>query len=192
MLVWNGSKWEGVTGSKFEQPPTKKEDSVTYIQPDIKKELQTLRFLMNQQKDQFWKEAEFLNDRVGKVEATASMPGPSYDVPLEAMQSRIDDLEDEIEEVKEVVMELAATKIDKPSVSPELVAAETYIDDYMKIRKRFARERFAAKKRVERKVARLKKAAEYKEKKARNKTRGKVLGSLAALGSVVALAIILL
>lgn len=72
-----------------------------------------------------------------------------------------------IESLSKRLDELDGRKIDRPSLSPELLDAERYMDDFAEIRKKYRVQRFAQKQRTKNKLARLEKAAEFKKTKNR-------------------------
>jgi hypothetical protein len=82
----------------------------------------------------------------------------AFDDELEVIWSKINKIEKD-------VVDLDNRKITKPSLSPEMLDAERYMDDFDEIRKKYRVQRFAQKQRTKRKLARIEKAAEFTKKK---------------------------
>lgn len=78
---------------------------------------------------------------------------------------KIEEAKDMAREIKRNVEELDKRKLDKPSLSPEMLDAERYIDDFNEVRQKYRVQRFAQKQRTRRKLERIKKANEFSKKK---------------------------
>ena len=65
------------------------------------------------------------------------------------------ELRKQVGQVESELCHLRRVKIDKPSVAPELIDAERYIDDYLKLKSRYKKERWARKQRVKKKIEKM-------------------------------------
>lgn len=97
------------------------------------------------------KETEYLNTRIGHAEDKYyGLAGRMHDV--EKSETHAHDL---IEQLFEVVDELAdrlatieKNKMDKPSVAQELIDAEKYVDDYQRLKSKYAQNRHARRQKI--------------------------------------------
>jgi hypothetical protein len=86
---------------------------------------------------------------------------------LQDANNKIHDLKKRVTNNEHIIQQLATSvntlhriKITKPSLSPELLDAERYMDDFQEIRKRHKVERFAQKQRIKKKLARIERMSE--------------------------------
>jgi len=98
------------------------------------------------------------------------------------LEGEIDSLNAKVERLERQVKD----KLDKPSVAPELVNAEAYIDDYLQASRKMKRGRHARKQRIQGKLARISRIK--KESKMESKKVSKNIVLLGAIFTVISAA----
>lgn len=79
-------------------------------------------------------------------------------------------------------------KLDKPSVAPELINAEAYIDDYMQAERKMKRDRHARKQRIQGKLARIERLNKEAELKTKRMSKGLVTAGIATVAGAAVVA----
>jgi hypothetical protein len=93
------------------------------------------------------------------------------------LEGEIDTLNSKVERLEALIK----NKLDKPSVAPELINAEAYIDDYLQAERKMKRNRHATKQRIQKKLTRISQVKKDSEMETKKISKGLVL-----LGAAVA------
>ena len=183
----------GATGPVFTCKTAK--NMPTEIPSDLQEKFEQLSIQIDMATKRFWTEAEYLNNRIGNVEDTSKKITNALNQVNEAKTSRLNELFAKVNQIDyslsqdlfdliQKVEELSHAKIDKPSVSQELLDAEQYIDDYNEIKKDFANRRWARKRRMEDKLKRIQNRSKIKKNEEAKGYKKKIFIILGIIGTI--------